>query len=86
MRTYQSNLISNLNKWLKRKSRKIKDEYLQTALTLLILDLEPVRKYLQTLYSPNPRDRPHYDPICMLRALLFMILLMIHSVSKAEIR
>jgi hypothetical protein len=75
MRTYQCNLISNLNKWLKRKSRKIKDEHLNAALTLLILDLEPARKYLQTLYSPNPSGRPPYDPICMLRALLLMILL-----------
>jgi hypothetical protein len=75
MRTYQSNLITNLNKWLKRKSRKIKDEHLQAALTLLLLDLEPARKYLQTLYSPNPRGRPPYDPVCMLRALLLMILL-----------
>jgi len=74
MRTYQHNLISNLNKWLKRKSRRIKDEHLQAALTLLILDLEPARKYLQSLYSPNPR-RPHYDPVCMLRALLLMTLL-----------
>ena len=75
MRTYQCNLVSNLNKWLKRKSRKIKDEHLEAALTLLILDLEPARKYLQTLYSPNPRGRPHYDPVCMLRALILMILL-----------
>jgi hypothetical protein len=75
MRTYQCNLVSNLNKWLKRKSRKIKDEHLEAALTLLILDLEPARKYLKTLYSPNPRGRPHYDPVCMLRALLLMILL-----------
>jgi hypothetical protein len=75
MRTYQSDLINNLNKWLKRKSRKIKDEHLQAALTLLLLDLEPARKYLLTLYSPNPRGRPHYDPVCMLRALILMILL-----------
>ncbi len=39
MRTYQCNLISNVSKWLKRKSRKIKDEHLQAALTLLLLDL-----------------------------------------------
>jgi len=75
MRTYQCNLVSNLNKWLKRKSRKIKDEHLEAALTLLTLDLEPARKYLQTLYSPNPSGRPPYDPVCMLRALLLMILL-----------
>ena len=75
MRTYQSILIKNLNKWLKRKSRRIEEEHLQAALTLLPLDLEPVRKYLQTLYSPNPRGRPPYDPVCMLRALLLMTLL-----------
>jgi hypothetical protein len=75
MCTYQWNLISNLNKWLRRKSRKIENALLEAALTLLILDLEPARKYVQSLYSPNPRGRPHYDPICMLRALLLMTLL-----------
>jgi hypothetical protein len=75
MRTYQCNLIKNLNKWLKRKSRKLKDEHLKAALTLLLLDLEPAREYLLTLYSPNYRGRPPCDPICMLRALLLMILL-----------
>jgi len=75
MRTYQGNLISNLNKWLIRKSRKIKDEHLDAALILLILDLEPARKYLQSLYSPNPRGCPPYDPVCMLRALLLMTFL-----------
>jgi len=79
MRTYQGNLISNLNKWLKRKSRKIKDEHLDAALTLIILDLEPARKYLQSLYSPNPRGRPHYDPVCMLRALILMTILGLKS-------
>lgn len=75
MRTYQCNLIKNLNKWLKRKSRKINDQYMQAALTLLLLDLEPARKHLQTLYSPNPRGRHPYDPVCMIRALLLMTLL-----------
>jgi hypothetical protein len=75
MRTYQCNLVSNLNKWLRRKSRKIKDEHLDAALSLLILNLEPARIYLQSLYSPNPSGRPPYDPVCMLRALLLMILL-----------
>jgi len=81
MRTYQCNLISNLSKWLKRKSRKIKDEHLEAALTLLLLDLEPAREYLQSLYSPNPRGRPPYDPVCMLRALLLMTLLGFKSFS-----
>lgn len=75
MRTYQHNLISNLTRWLRRKSRKIKDEHLEAALTLLLLDLEPARNYLQSLYSPNPRGRPPYDPVCMLRALILMIIL-----------
>jgi len=72
---YQGNIISNLNKWLRRKSRKIENALLEATLTLLILDLEPARKYLQSLYSPNPRGRPHYDPVCMLRALLLMTIL-----------
>jgi Transposase DDE domain len=74
MHTYQENLISNLNKWLKRKSRKIKDQHLQAALTLLFLDLQPASEYLMSLYSKHKR-RPHYDPVCMLRALILMILL-----------
>ena len=79
MRTYQCNLVSNLNKWLKRKSRKIENALLEAALTLLILDLEPV--YLQTLYSPNPRGRPPYDPVCMLRALILMTILGFKSIT-----
>jgi len=81
MRTYNGSLIKNLTKWLKRKSRKIKEEQLQAALTLLLLDLEPARKYLQSLYSPNPRGRPSYDPVCMLRALLLMTLLGFKSIT-----
>jgi len=80
-RQYTDALIKNLTKWLKRKSRKINEEHLEAALTLLLLDLEPARKYLQSLYSPNPRGRPPYDPVSMLRALLLMILLGFKSIT-----
>jgi hypothetical protein len=81
MRTYQCNLINNINKWLIRESRRISETILDAALTLLLLDLEPARKYLLSLYSPNPRGRPPYDPVCMLRALLLMTLLGFKSIT-----
>jgi hypothetical protein len=46
------------------------------------LNLDPAGEILQPLYSENPRGRKPYDPICMLRALLLMILLRYKSISK----
>ena len=79
---YAENLCKNLTLWLKRKSRKIADEYVEAALTLMRIDLEPVRPLLESLYSPNPRGRKPYDPVCMLRALLLMTLIKYTSIPK----
>lgn len=82
MRTYQLNLITNLTRWINRRSRKISEGQLQSGLILLNLDLEPARIYLEALYSPNRRGRPHYDPVCMLRALILMLLLGFKSITS----
>jgi hypothetical protein len=59
MRTYHQqyaeNLCANLTNWLKRKSRRISDEYVESALILMRIDLETVRSFLESLYSPDPR-------------------------------
>jgi hypothetical protein len=86
MRTYHQqyaeNLCANLTSWLKRKSRRISDEYVESALILMRIDLEIVRPSLKSLYSPDPRGREPYDPVCMFRSLLLMILLKHHSITN----
>ena len=79
---YAENLCNNLIKWLKRKSRRLSPEWLEAALILIRLNLEPALSTLESLYSPNPRGRKPYDPVCMLRALLLMILLKYESIPK----
>lgn len=78
---YAENLCVNLTSWLKRKSRRISDEYVETALILMRIDLETVRPLLESLYSPNARRREPYDPVCMLRSLLLMTLLRYDSIT-----
>jgi len=79
---YAEKLCDKLNRWLRRKSRRISEELVEATLILLGLDLEPSRQILEPLYSPNPRGRKPYDPVCMLRALLLMILLRYSSISR----
>jgi hypothetical protein len=79
---YAQELCNNLIRWLKRKSRKLLREWLQAALTLIVLDLEPARPILETLYSTDPRGQKPYDPVRMLRALLLMVLLKYTSITK----
>jgi hypothetical protein len=43
-------------------------------LSLLLLDLLPLRPQLQAFYHPKPRGAPPRDPIQMFRSLLCMIL------------
>jgi len=85
MRTYHQqyaeNVYSHLTKWLKRKSRKISQEMLDAALILMRINLDSAQPYLKSLYSPNPRGRKPYDPICMLRSLLMMILMRYTSIT-----
>ncbi|MGH9939056.1 MAG: transposase, partial [Blastocatellia bacterium] len=42
---------------------------------LLSLNLDPLAESLASLYSDNPRGRPPYDPLAMLRALILMAIL-----------
>jgi hypothetical protein len=69
---YAQELCDNLIRWLKRKSRRLLHEWLDAALILIGLDLEPARPILEYLYSPDSRGCPPYDPVRMLRALLLM--------------
>jgi hypothetical protein len=61
-RQYAENLCNNLTKWLRRKSRRLSQEWLEAALILIRLNLEPARLILESLYSPDPRGCPPYDP------------------------
>jgi hypothetical protein len=79
---YAQKLRSNLTRWLKRKSRRLLSDWLEAALILMELDLEPARPILESLYSPDPRGQKPYDPVRMLRALLLMVLLKYTSITK----
>lgn len=54
---YSETLCENLTKWLKRKSRRLSEQWLNAALILMGLNLEPARPILESLYSPDPGDR-----------------------------
>src|SRR5947208_725165 len=79
---YQKILSEYLEKWQKRRSRSLKEEWLEAALLLFRLDLDSVSEDLKKLYSPNPRGRPPYEPVCMLRALLLMTILRFTAISQ----
>ena len=80
--TYQLRLSNNLRRWLKRHSRRLDPLWLEAALILLPLDLDPIRPMLAPLYSSSPRGRPPIDPVCMFRSLLLMSLLGFSSIPK----
>jgi len=79
---YAENLCLNVTRWLKRKSRRLKEQWLDAALILMKLDLEPAKPLLESLYSPDPRGQKPFEPVRMLRALLLMILLGYASIAK----
>ena len=79
---YVQTLSHHLIRWLRRRSRNLPDKWLQAALTLLRLDLEPARPLLRSLYSSSPRGRKPWDPICVLRALLLMLLVGEESITR----
>lgn len=79
---YSQKLRSNLTRWVKRRSRRLLSEWLEAALILIGLDLEPARPILESLYSSDPRGQKPYDPVRMLRALLLMVLLKYTSMGK----
>ena len=79
---YAENLCLNVTRWLKRKSRRLKEQWLDAALTLIRLNLDPARPILESLYSPDPRGQKPFEPVRMLRALLLMIILGYTSIDK----
>ena len=79
---YAQELCNNLIRWLRRKSRRLPHQWLEVALILMGLDLEPARPIMEPLYSTDPRGQKPYDPVRMLRALLLMVLLKYTSITK----
>lgn len=79
---YAQTLCDHLTRWLKRKSRRLSESWLDAALTLMVLNLEPARPILESLYSPDPRGQKPFEPIRMLRALLLMMLLGYTRISE----
>jgi hypothetical protein len=78
---YAEDLCSHLTRWLRRKSRRLSQEWLEAALILMRMNLEPAHPILESLYSPDPRGQKPYEPVRMLRALLLMVLLRYTSIS-----
>lgn len=79
---YTPRLSAKLQGWLRRQARRLPDPWRDAALVLLRLHLAPARPLLQPLYAPGPRGRPPYDPVCLLRALLLMLLLHYTRIPK----
>ena len=79
---YSTALSSKLQGWLRRKARRLPEAWHEAALVLLRLDLDPARPLLRALYAPGPRGRPPYDPVCVLRAFLLMLLLHYKSLPQ----
>jgi len=52
------------------------------ARALMRIELEKCREELEKLYSPNPRGRKSYDPVCMLRAMLLMVILKYSKITE----
>jgi hypothetical protein len=79
---YSRTLSTQLHSWLRRQSRRLPEAWHEAALVLLRLDLDPARPLLRALYAPGPRGRPPYDPVCVLRAFLLMLLLHYKSLPQ----
>lgn len=79
---YAEDMCHNLTRWLRRKSRRLSQEWLEAGLVLMRLNLEPARLMLESMYSSDTRGCPPYDPVCMLRALLLMTILRYTSIPK----
>jgi len=79
---YSTTLSTKLQGWLRRQSRRLPAPWRDAALVLLRLDLDPARPMLRSLYASGPRGRPPYDPVCVLRAFLLMLLLHYKSLPQ----
>ena len=75
-------LSQKLQGWLRHQSRRLPEPWRDAALVLLRLNLDPAQPLVRSLYAPGPRGRPPYDPGCMLRALLLMLLLHYKSLAQ----
>jgi hypothetical protein len=78
-KAYCLSLSTHLTIWLKLPDRPLDPQWLEAALLLVRLNLDPLAPELKALYSPSPRGRPPFDPLAMLRALLLMHALAISS-------
>jgi hypothetical protein len=79
---YSETLCESLTKWLKRKSRRLKEQWLDAALTLLGINLDTASTILEPLYSPDPRGQKPFEPVRMFRSLLLMIILGYTRISE----
>src|SRR5438105_15262956 len=78
---YQKTLSDHLPRWQQRRSRALGPEWLDAALILLRLDLDPLLPMLRTLYSTSPRGRTPWEPLAMFRALLLLTILRYESIE-----
>jgi len=73
---YQKYMGDLIVKWGKRQSRRIDEDWLLAALILIRLDLDSLRDELSRFYAPDKHvGCKAYDPVCMLRAMLLMVIL-----------
>ncbi len=73
---YQKYLGDLIVKWRRRQSRGIDEDWLLAALILIRLDLDSLRDDLVRFYAPDKSSgRKPYDPVCVLRAMLLMVIL-----------
>jgi hypothetical protein len=79
---YKETIAKKIEKWQKRKSRRLKEEWQEAAIILMSIELEQVREDLEKCYSPDPRGVKPYDAVCMLRALLLMVILQYEKITK----
>lgn len=80
--TYQQRVAEKLTHWLRHRRRALPPEWLEATRLLLRINLDPVAADLDKLYSPSPRGRPPYDPVCLLRALLLMLILRYQRIDR----
>lgn len=79
---YKETITKKLEKWQRRKSRKLKEEWQEAAIILMNIELEQVREELEKCYSPDPRGVKPYDAVAMLRGLLLMVILQYEKITK----
>lgn len=79
---YEEIIAEAIEKWQRRRSRRLKEEWHKAALMLMKIDLEVYRGDLAQLYADSPRGRKPCDPVCMLRAVLLMTILQYEKIAE----